>query len=391
VTEDLRRALERLSERGEPAGIEALVERIGADLSGRGGATAWPERIRARRARPPWLTAIAAALVLALVATGIVVVVTSGSGDSRRKVASGVLAPERLSVALRARPAPAGRKVTHLVTAGRSLWAATTAPGRGRSMLLQLDPASGAVRSRVALGGDAVNAAAGFGSLWVVTAGAGKPGELVRVDAGSGDVQATIGLATPAAVATGAGSVWVTDPSRGEVVRVDPATNTVAGVLAVPDANAVAVTGGVVYVAPTTASRIDLVDAASFTIVNSLTFNVADIADMGANRLVASGSRVWALSTASGAVLTLDPNSPTVVTGRAVLERTPAAAAAAPQGGLWVALAGPKPGLGLLRPGAARLVPARTTGLDVTALAETRSGLWTLDAKSSTLTLLEAR
>jgi streptogramin lyase len=319
--------------------------------------------------------------VLALVAAGIVVVATSGSGDPGRRIASGELEPGRLVVAAHAEPVSGARRVTHLVAASGSLWAAAAAPGRG-AMLLRLDPASGAVRSRVALGGDAVGAAAGYGSLWVVTDGEGGRGELVRVDAQSGDVQATIALSTPEGVTTGAGAVWVTDPTRGELARVDPATNQVVGVATVPGAAAVAVAGGAVYVVERGSGVIADVDPVTLQVVKTV-FVVAD-------RLVSSGEGVWAISSASGTLLRFDgragPTGVAVTVGKSI-----AGATAAAQGALWVAL-GTRAGLGLLRPGATRL--ERVThprGLHATTLALTRAGLWMLDTRSPALTLLEAR
>src|SRR5262249_27342065 len=124
MTDDLREALVRLSERGRPAGIESLVERIDAEVGPSAGRAAWPDRSRARVGhRRPWILATAMTVALVLVAAGILLVAGSGSETSDRQVGSAELAPERLQVALRA-PVPSnGQPVTHLTTAGGSLWA----------------------------------------------------------------------------------------------------------------------------------------------------------------------------------------------------------------------------------------------------------------------------
>ena len=244
MTDDLMRALHRLAERGEPIGVEAMVERIDTEL-GTGSTGRRPERRgTGDRRRRPLLVAAAVTAAIAIVAGGLALLAGSGPDGGRRQVGTTALTPDRLVVGRRAVVAPPGRGPTLLAVAGTSLWAAGGPSDHGTSTLLRLDPASGAVRDRVKLPGDAISLAAGFRSLWVVVSDAGGGtghGRLVRVDAGSGRVRATIDLGTPAHVATGAGAVWVTDSQRGELARIDPASNRVDGTVPVPGATAVAV------------------------------------------------------------------------------------------------------------------------------------------------------
>jgi len=76
--------------------------------------------------------------------------------------------------------------------------------------------------------------AVGFGSLWIPSCGEQK---LVRVDAETGALQATI-AAAPAddegGIAVGAGSVWIVTSKDGDLVRVDPATNNVVAHIRLP-------------------------------------------------------------------------------------------------------------------------------------------------------------
>jgi hypothetical protein len=390
MTDDLRQALVRLSERGDPAGIETLVARIDAELDPSLRHTAWPERKRVRTGhRRPWVLATALTVALGLVVAAVLLVAGSGSDTADRRVGSGVLAPERLQVTLRAPVPSGGRPVTHLTTAGGSLWATVPADASGRGTLFRLDPASGAVRARVAIPGDAVSLAPGFGSVWLAVDPSGAaPGRLVRVDAASGRVQATIDLATPAQVAVGGGAVWVTDTARGELTRVDPSRDVVAGTVAVPGASAVAVAGDLVYVAePRTVAVVDAVLLREVT--NIIGFAPGAIPDA----LVASGTRLWAISSRAGIVWQqVDPRTQQL--GPATpLADTITGAAPAPDGALWLAVGSGAARLGLLRPGSARLAPVAPAArrLGATALSPTDTGLWIVDAPSSTLTLLEAR
>ena len=76
--------------------------------------------------------------------------------------------------------------------------------------------------------------AVGFGSLWIPSCGERK---LVRVDAETGALQATI-AAAPAddegGIAVGAGSVWLVTTKDGDLVRVDPGTNKVIAHIRLP-------------------------------------------------------------------------------------------------------------------------------------------------------------
>jgi streptogramin lyase len=81
--------------------------------------------------------------------------------------------------------------------------------------------------------------AVGFGSLWVPSCG---DKSVVRVDAGTGAMQATIS-AGPAdsegGITTGAGSVWLVTSAKdgeadGELTRIDATTNKVAATIRIP-------------------------------------------------------------------------------------------------------------------------------------------------------------
>ena len=104
-----------------------------------------------------------------------------------------------------------------------SIWAASGADDQ----VLRIDPASGAVRARIAIAaapGERVagpsSVAGGFGSVWVTDT---LSGTISRVDPRLNAVTATIRVgARPTRVAAGEGAVWVLDAGRAAIVRIDP-------------------------------------------------------------------------------------------------------------------------------------------------------------------------
>jgi DNA-binding SARP family transcriptional activator/streptogramin lyase len=88
--------------------------------------------------------------------------------------------------------------------------------------LLRIDADTGEM-SRVSVGPGASNPAVGFGSVWV---GSTEDGSVWRVNALSERIERVIGVADATfGIAVGAGSVWVADHCAGAVVRIDPETN----------------------------------------------------------------------------------------------------------------------------------------------------------------------
>jgi RNA polymerase sigma factor (sigma-70 family) len=66
------------------------------------------------------------------------------------------------------------------------------------------------------------------GALWVACK---EESKLVRLDAATGALRATVSLpgSTPIAVVTGFGSIWALDSSGGALYRISPATNRISG------------------------------------------------------------------------------------------------------------------------------------------------------------------
>jgi DNA-binding SARP family transcriptional activator/ABC-type transport system substrate-binding protein/streptogramin lyase len=86
---------------------------------------------------------------------------------------------------------------------------------------------------RVGAAPSALKVRFGFGSLWSIS----QDGELTRIDPTTGGILATLGLGiTPSGLATGAGSVWVTDANSRTVIRIDPTLNVKAQAIGLPKA-----------------------------------------------------------------------------------------------------------------------------------------------------------
>lgn len=112
-----------------------------------------------------------------------------------------------------------------------SAWVACKEDGK----LVRLDASSGAVRATIRLpGARPIAGAAGLGSIWVLD---GARGTLYRIDAQRNAIaaQSTLGLERPYNLWIGAGSVWTVDDATGEVLRVDTANLRIAARIPVGD------------------------------------------------------------------------------------------------------------------------------------------------------------
>lgn len=156
-----------------------------------------------------------------------------------------------------------------------------------------IDPRSGRVVDRVAVGGRPVAVAVGAGSVWVANA---DDGTLSKIDPHERKVVARIGLGVPASdVAVGEGSVWVAGGSEGTLLRIDPRTDTVvkkfdlagSNPLAPDAAYSVAVGGGAVWVG-SAYWRVVRIDPETETVTGSVPVGHIPVA------LAAAGGDVWA-------------------------------------------------------------------------------------------------
>jgi YVTN family beta-propeller protein len=96
--------------------------------------------------------------------------------------------------------------------------------------------------------------ASGAGSLWVTATdddanGDPLPGVVKRIDPATGATLATIPVGkSPFDIDVSPGAVWVANYDGGSVIRIDPATNQVVTTIAIPNASGVTVGLGAVWV-----------------------------------------------------------------------------------------------------------------------------------------------
>jgi YVTN family beta-propeller protein len=146
-----------------------------------------------------------------------------------------------------------GRPLTDVAVGAGAVWVI----GSASASVLELDPASGAIRTPIRTAGRPGSAspvpiavAAGEGAIWVVH---GNPPRLTRIDPELAAVTDTTELgvgSNPTAIATGAGAVWVALSGEGTVARIDPDTGDVRSRIPVGGApTGVAVSGGRVWLA----------------------------------------------------------------------------------------------------------------------------------------------
>jgi YVTN family beta-propeller protein len=154
--------------------------------------------------------------------------------------------------------------LTDVAVGAGAVWAIGSASAR----VLELDPESGSIRTRIPIAGRPgstspvpVAVATGEGAVWVVN---GNPPRLTRIDPRLAAVTDTTPLgvgSNPTAIATGAGGVWITLSGEGTVARIDPDTGDVRSMIPVGGApTGVAVSQGRVWISVQPAFRAGLAD-----------------------------------------------------------------------------------------------------------------------------------
>jgi peptide/nickel transport system substrate-binding protein len=155
---------------------------------------------------------------------------------------------------------------------------------------------------------------------------------LLSVGAHSGRVGTAIDLAgSPAAVAFGAGSVWVADPGRQIVERIDPASGAVADRIAVGgEPGSIVWGGGAVWVASTLGGSIKRIDPATDTVTQAVGMGGASAAAMAFGV-----GGLWVADATDRALVEIDPASGSV-RRTLTLDLSPSAIAVGPRA-IWVA------------------------------------------------------
>ncbi len=260
------------------------------------------------------------------------------------------------------------------------------ASGPGPGMLPRPRPRRRMRRIILALGTAAALAALAFVPMSRHgTAHTPVNGNLVAlVSASDGAVQATVPLpAPPADVTTGAGSVWVAEPSAGLVARIDPVRRAVEATIPVGTRpTRVVAADGQVWVLDQADRTLARIDPQTDTVAQTIA-----LASHPSDILLSAGS-LWVASRGDGRVLRIDPG-----TGRTrSVVRTggnPGGLAAA-DGAVWVAT----DSSGLLaridaRTG--RLTSTLRVGDAPATVAAGASGLWVVSPLDATASQVDPR
>jgi peptide/nickel transport system substrate-binding protein len=139
----------------------------------------------------------------------------------------------------------------------------------GVSSVARLDLRSGALRDHIAVGTNPASLATGYGSVWVTDT---ADDTVSRIDESSGAVIQTIPVGhEPSGIAMGAGAVWVADTADDTVERIDPQTGAITDAIPVAGGpRGVAVGDRSVWVADSKGGAVSRIDPASRRVVATI-------------------------------------------------------------------------------------------------------------------------
>jgi YVTN family beta-propeller protein len=316
--EELQR-LERAILNQDPALSPPPRETVASATTGR------PGRPRLRGARRGRLVAALGAVVLAgAAAAGVVLSRGPGHGVVVAPNSLGVIDPRTNQVVA---DVSVGSRPSAVAIGEGSVWVANSGDGT----VSRIDQKSLVVVETIGIGAPVIDVAAGDGAVWTAN---GSDGTVTEIDPRTNAVVQTIDLRGPDelapdethAVAVGAGGVWVAKGAR-EIVRIDARTGLLAATIDVGAQPAdVAVSGDSVWTA-TSAERVLRIEPRTNRVVAE--------AAVGYPVSIAAGpGAVW-VGTFPTTVWRIDPASTTVA---GTLEtRGGAAGVAIAPGAVWVA------------------------------------------------------
>lgn len=169
---------------------------------------------------------------------------------------------------------------------------------------------------------------AAFGSLWIVD----PDGYVSRVNPSSARRTGSVDTGNdPAAIAAGAGSIWVANRSDGTVTRIDPASLLATTIPVGHGPDAIAVDAAGVWITNGGDNTVVRVDPETNAVANAIAVGDTPVA------VLATAKALWVADAGDKAVLRLDPATGTV-TRKVQLGGTPDALATR-AGRVWVAVA----------------------------------------------------
>jgi len=150
--------------------------------------------------------------------------------------------------------------------------------------VVRVDPSTGHIKVEIKVGKSPTAVATGEGTVWVTNF---DDDSVTRIDPTSGKVQATIPVGNgPQGIAVGEGSVWVADRFSQDVVRIDPGSNRATKTFPVEGATDVAVASGIVWVGTTSPQAVTEINPANDTESPPIPLKAGD-------HLAADAGAVW--------------------------------------------------------------------------------------------------
>jgi len=238
-----------------------------------------------------------------------------------------------------------------------------------------VDPATGHVTASVPVGSAPGGIATGAGSIWVTN---GADGTVTRIDPNGPHVEQTLVVGSlPAGVGYGAGAVWVTNALDGSVSRIDPRANQVVQTISIGGRPTAVATGvGAVWVAGAKDDTIVALDPRS-----GVPRRFIRLEDSAGGVAVGFGA-LWVTEPLAHRLVRIDP-----VSGETLAEIGVGAGAgpvAAGDGAVWVVntLDGT---LSRVDPGRNAVASTAPIGDAPTAVAVGGGGVWVTDEGTGTL------
>lgn len=197
-----------------------------------------------------------------------------------------------------------------------AVWVASSEP----ASVHRIDPKTNKEVAIVSVPGDPCSGLTfGFGSLWVPLCG--KPNSMVRVDATTNQIVATlpIGPAGPeGGIAASRDCVWMVTDDAGTLVRIDPVSNKVRQKISIapgsynPVFDGATLGDGTIWITGGTTNIVTAVDASSGAVLATVPVGPKP------RFLAVGGGSVWTLNQGDGTVTRVDAQSRKVIATIAV-------------------------------------------------------------------------
>ena len=208
---------------------------------------------------------------------------------------------------------------------------------------------------------------------------------LLGVNTRSGEIATATALTgAPGAVASGAGSIWVADPSNATVIRIDSRSGVVSDRIAVGAGPGSIVSGDrAIWVASTIGATLTRIDPATGTVTQRI-----PLRGLNPDAIAYGADRLWLADSTARALFEIDPTTGSVLRTVSLHERPSALAIA--DGALWVA-GYDSATVAKLDPRSGSTIGRARVGSGPVALAFTGGALWVANSLDATITRVDPR